>query len=73
MAVSIEQARKAKEEAAISLMAKFPIVGLGLSKRGDDYVVKVNLSRRIPVTRLPRFLAGVPIIYEVVGSIHPQL
>ena len=72
MTVTIEQARKAKAEASKCLSQSLPIVGLGLSKQGENYVLKVNLSHHIAPTRLPQLMAGVPIIYEVVGSIRPQ-
>ena len=72
MAVTIEQARKAKEEASRSLSPSLPIVGLGLTKQGENYALKVNLSRHIAPTRLPQLMRGVPIVYEVVGSIRPQ-
>jgi hypothetical protein len=72
MTVTIEQARRAKEEATRSLPTSLPIVGLGLTKRGENYVLKVNLSRHIAAARLPRLMGDVPIIYEVVGSIRPQ-
>jgi hypothetical protein len=72
MAITIEQARKAKDEALKSLTLSLPIVGLGLTKQGDNYAVKVNLSHHIPQAKLPRRMAGVPVVYEVVGLIRPQ-
>jgi hypothetical protein len=72
MPVSIEQARKAKEQAAATLSLKLPVVGLGLTKQGLDYAIKVNLSRAMPRTKLPLFCGGVPLVYEIVGQIRPQ-
>ena len=44
------------------------LVGVGITKYGDDYAVKVNLARlSARARRLPEEIDGVPIRIEVVG------
>ena len=70
MAISIDQARHAKESAK-SVLAGVPgVVGVGLTKIGDDYALKVNLREELPGgVSIPKQIAGVPVSVEVVGTI----
>ena len=72
MPVTIEQARGAKLK-LYQLKARLPIVGVGLAKRGPDYVIKINLSKQIAEEMLPDSCAGVPLVYEVVGELKKRI
>jgi ABC-type Fe3+ transport system substrate-binding protein len=73
MAISLDQARHAKE-AAKSVLADVPgVVGVGLTKIGDDYALKVNLREELPSgVSIPKQVAGVPVVVEVVGIIKKR-
>jgi hypothetical protein len=68
MAISLERAKLAKE-AAKGVLAKLPgVVGVGITKVGDDYALKVNLSEALPKgVSAPDRVEGVPVSFEVVG------
>ena len=70
MAITIEQARAAKESAK-ALLASLPgVVGVGITKIGDDYALKVNLNAPLPAdASAPDLIGGVPVLVEVVGRI----
>jgi hypothetical protein len=72
-AIGIEQARAAKA-AAKELFGRFGVVnGVGLTRLGDRYAVKVNFeSEPSRAAELPREIAGVPVVIQVVGRIHKQ-
>jgi len=70
MPISIEQARAAKQSAKTLLAALPGQVGVGITKVGDDYAVKVNLSRPLPAgVSAPERIGDVPVCVEVVGKI----
>lgn len=71
MSVSIQQARRAKGALAKTLADAKGLVGLGITKVGSDYAVKVNFSIP-PQERVPNTLAGVPVRVEVVGKIRKR-
>ena len=70
MPISLEQARAAKKSAK-ALLADLPgVVGVGITKVGKGYAVKVNLRKALPrgVTA-PERIGRVPVRVEVVGRI----
>jgi hypothetical protein len=70
MPISIEQARAAKQSAKTLLAALPGQVGVGITKVGDDYAVKVNLSQPLPAgVSAPERIGDVPVCIEVVGKI----
>lgn len=70
MTTSIEQARLAKPKARATVEACGSVVGVGLTKIGDSYAVKVNLREQVRRPgALPDSIDGVRIVYEVVGSV----
>lgn len=71
MSVTITQARKAKEVLAKMLAGAKGLVGLAITKVGDDYAVKVNFSAA-PARRVPNTVQGVPVRVTVVGKIRKQ-
>lgn len=70
MPVTIEQARAAKSSAR-SLLAAVPgVVGVGITKVGKDYALKVNLNGPLPSgTSVPDRIGKVAVKVEIVGDI----
>jgi hypothetical protein len=70
MPISLEQARAAKESAK-ALLADLPgVVGIGITKVGEDYALKVNLRAPLPAgVTAPERIGDVPVRVEVVGPI----
>ncbi|HWT12727.1 MAG TPA: hypothetical protein VN231_08250 [Allosphingosinicella sp.] len=72
MSVTLEQARAVKKKAGALAGQIAEVVGVGLTSRGGSFAVKVNL-RTAAGEALPDEVDGVPIVYEVVGTIRPRL
>lgn len=68
---SLEEARVAKSKAAAMLTA-LPVVGIGITRIGDGYGLKVNLSENVAANAVPGYVDGVPIKTEVVGKISKR-
>lgn len=70
MPISLEQARAAKESAKVLLAALPGVVGVGITKVGEDYALKVNLRAPLPAgMSAPERIGDVPVKLEVVGRI----
>jgi hypothetical protein len=69
---TIETARAAKAEAKRRFAGRTDIVGIGVTRHGKGYAVKVNLGAAVDLASLPQTLNGVPVIFEVVGSIRKR-
>ena len=73
MAITLEQARAAKESAKALLGALPGVVGIGITKMGDDYALKVNLDCELPKgISAPECIGDVPVCVEVVGRISKR-
>lgn len=73
MAVTLQQARAAKEAAKSELAALPGVVGVGITKVGEDYALKVNLSAPLPAgITAPERIGDVPVRLEVVGIIRKR-
>ena len=68
---SIESARTAKEHAKKSLAGLVGLAGIGLTRKGVGYAVKVNLSTNDSVS-VPDEIDGVPVVVELVGKIKKR-
>jgi hypothetical protein len=70
MPVSLEQARAAKE-AAKAILASLPgVVGVGITRIGEDYALKVNLREPLPAdVSAPTRIGDVLVRVEIVGRI----
>lgn len=67
--VSLERARQAKAEVLRRFGNMADLVGVGITKIGGEYAVKVNLSRRSARAKsLPDDIDGVAVQVEVVGQ-----
>jgi hypothetical protein len=71
--ITLQQARDAKQELRAKLRAELPIVGVGITRRGADYAVKINLARQPAGVDLPTDWHGVPILFEVVGALKARV
>jgi len=70
MPVSLEQARAAKQSAKALLAALPGVVGVGITKIGEDYALKVNLREPLPEdVSAPERIGNVLVRVEVVGRI----
>lgn len=65
---TIDAARAAKDQAKRSLAGVPGIAGIGLTRQGEGYAVKVNLQEDRQQL-IPHEVAGVPVVVEVVGRI----
>lgn len=71
--IGLEEARDAKERARKLFTNKAEVVGVGITRVGAGYGIKVNLSTSPdPAVELPNVIDGVPIRVEVVGPIRKQ-
>jgi hypothetical protein len=73
--VSIEEARLAKsavQRDGLLGPLEDHLLGIGLTRLGDGYALKVNLDSETPAVagRPPEKLAGVPVIWDIVGRIR---
>jgi hypothetical protein len=74
MPISLEKARAAKKSAKALLGALPGVVGVGITKVGDDYALKVNLRAPLPGgVSVPERVDEVPVRVEVVGRITKRL
>jgi len=68
---TLEQARMAKAK-AVALLRALPLTGVGITRIGAGYGLKVNLSESVASGSVPDHVDGVPITTEVVGKIHKR-
>jgi hypothetical protein len=68
-AVTISAARAAKNEAKRRFGRTSGVVGIGLTRNGDGYAVKVNLGPSVERPVLPDEVEGVPLVVEHVGAV----
>jgi hypothetical protein len=68
---TLDEARAAKAKAITALSKIRSVNGIGITRVGDGYGVKVNLAEPpAPEVNLPEAIDGVPIRVEVVGTIR---
>ena len=68
---TLDQARAAKAKALVAFAA-FPLVGVGITRIGAGYGLKVNLSESVNLDCVPEQVDGVPVMTEVVGEIRKR-
>lgn len=70
--IGLDEARAAKERAKSLFAGRASVVGIGLTRVGDGYGVKVNLEAPPPADAgLPETIDGVPVRIEVIGTVRP--
>ena len=71
--ISLYEARAAKERAKLVFRHLRQLRGVGITRDGDSYAVKLNLETPPDKdTPLPRDIDGVPVIVHVTGRVHKQ-
>lgn len=72
--IALEEARAAKKQAKLVFQKLGRLSGIGITRQGDSYAVKVNFeSPPTKNTLLPKEINGVPVVVHIVGKIHKQL
>jgi hypothetical protein len=69
---SRDAAIAAKQKLRSHLAGHPGVRGVGLTRRGEGYAVKVNLENVPEDDTLPTDVDGVPIIIDVVGTVKPR-
>jgi hypothetical protein len=69
---TLDQARAAKGRVLEVFGKVAPVVGVGITRIGDGYGVKVNLESLPGDQSLPDAIDGVPVRIEVVGTIKKR-
>jgi hypothetical protein len=64
-------ARAARTALAARLSADPGVVGIGLARRDNGYVVKVDLADARTAGRIPGDVDGVPVVTDVIGLVRP--
>jgi hypothetical protein len=71
--ISLERAQAAKKAALHRFKKLASVTGVGITRVGGEYAVKLNLSEPIgPGVELPSDIDGVPLRVEVTGTIRPR-
>lgn len=69
----LEAVRNAKGSVAAALPDDVAVVGVGIGLSGSDPALKINLAAEpADASKLPAFIDGVPVIYDVVGKLRPK-
>jgi hypothetical protein len=67
---TLEQARSAKQHVLSAFAQLAEVVGVGITRHGGGYALKVNLRQPpAPGVDLPKDIDGVPVQVEVVGAL----
>lgn len=69
---SLSKARKAKKRAVEEFSHLACVTGVGITRVGDGYAVKVNLSEPAGPGDLPAEIDGVRVCVEVTGKIRAR-
>ena len=67
---TLDEARAAKEKLRTVLADRPEVTGIGITRDGGGYAVKVDLSQ--PCDAVPSEIAGVAVRAEVVGRIRKR-
>jgi hypothetical protein len=67
---TLEEARAAKKRVREALADRPEVTGIGVTRHGDGYAVKVDLVRPCPA--VPPEMGGVPVHSEVVGPVRKR-
>ena len=64
-------ARAAKSALTDRLSGEPGVVGIGLARQANDYVLKVDLADPNAAPRVPENVDGVRVVTEVTGAVRP--
>jgi hypothetical protein len=68
----LQRARQAKEQLQRTLASCASLRGIGITRVGEAYGVKVNLSNEGDRKSVPDAVKGVPVVVDVVGEIRKR-
>lgn len=69
----LDAAREAKEKAKTIFSRHGTVNGIGLTRMGERYAVKVNFeSEPHDQASMPKEIEGVPVVVQVIGTLHKQ-
>lgn len=72
--VTLERAQAAKSVALRRFKDVAHVVGVGITRVGGEYAVKINLSEPVdPDVELPTEIDGVAVRVELTGPVRPRL
>ncbi len=70
---SLEEARAAKPAAQETFARLGKVTGIGITRSGGGYALKVNLQHNLAAgTEMPKEVQGVPVKVEVVGEVKKR-
>lgn len=73
VSTTLDQARAAKAKAAETFGRAASVVGVGITRIGDGFGIKVNLKEAPAAdVTLPKTVDGVPVRLEIVGPIRKR-
>ena len=67
---TLEEARAAKKRVREALADRPEVTGVGITRHGDGYAVKVDLAKPCPA--VPPEMGGVPVHSEIVGRVRKR-
>jgi len=67
---TLEEARAAKKRVREALADRPEVTGIGITRHGDGYAVKVDLAK--PCRAVPPEMGGVPVHAEIVGRVRKR-
>ena len=67
---TLEEARAAKEKVREALADRPEVTGVGITRHGEGYAVKVDLAKACDA--VPPEVGGVPVHTEIVGRIRKR-
>ena len=67
---TLEEARAAKKRVREALADRPEVTGVGITRHGDGYAVKVDLAK--PCAAVPPEMGGVPVHAEIVGRVRKR-
>jgi hypothetical protein len=71
--ITLERAQAAKRAARQRFRKLGTLVGIGITRVGGEYAVKLNLSEPVePGVKFPSDINGVPLRVEVTGTIRSR-
>jgi hypothetical protein len=71
--ISLDRAQAAKRAALERFEKLGTVTGVGITRVGGEYAVKVNLREAVvPAVEMPADIDGVPVRVEITGTIKPR-
>lgn len=70
--VTLERARKAKRVVQSKLEGCGTVTGIGITRTGGEYAVKVNLAEPEPDREIPTEVDGVQVCIEITGPLRKR-